>query len=305
MKNKALPNDTLSTPTGRFAPSPSGELHLGSLIAATASYLNAKKQQGRWLVRIDDIDGLRVKAGSEAAILQTLADFGFEWDQLIRQSERLPAYQDAINGLIHTGYAYYCDCSRSAVLSRTNRIGYYDNYCRHRKLTPKKQHSIRVITPNGNWSWQDEIQLTQQTDWQAALGDFIIQRSDGVIAYHLACAIDDSDFGITEVVRGADLLDASTPQQYLQHLLQRPTPHYAHHPLLFDAQSGIKLSKASHAQPLDKNKATALLCEVLRFLGQKPPTDCDQNSLSDCWLWAKQHWDIKNVPSSRTKLTGN
>lgn len=305
MKNKALPNETLSTPTGRFAPSPSGELHLGSLVAATASYLNAKKQQGRWLVRIDDIDGLRVKPGSEAAILRTLTDFGFEWDHLIRQSERLPVYQDAINALLHTGHAYYCDCSRSAVLSRTNHIGYYDNYCRHRKLAPKKQQSIRVTTPNGNWSWHDEIQLAQQTDWQATLGDFIVQRSDGVFAYHLACAIDDSDFDVTEVVRGADLLDASAPQQYLQHLLQRPTPYYAHHPLLFDAQSGVKLSKASHAQPLNKNKAAAQLCEVLRFLGQTPPTGCEKSSLSDCWLWAKQHWDITKVPTNHTTLTSN
>lgn len=278
---------------GRFAPSPTGALHLGSLVAATASYLNAKHQQGKWLLRIDDIDTSRVVAGSSDNILYTLAAFGFEWDSLIYQSQRLAHYQAALAQLQAQDHVYVCQCTRKQLANRSSQFPLYDRHCRHTTLTcANNACAYRLKTPlTGIWLWQDVIQGEQQTRWQIDTDDFIIKRRDGILAYHLACAVDDADYGITEVIRGADLLTSTAAQQLIQHLLGKVSPDYGHHALIYEVHTGIKLSKASDAPALDIKAASTALTHVLGFLGQAPPTDLAQAALSDVWQWALSHWD--------------
>ncbi len=283
---------------GRFAPSPTGALHLGSLIAATASYLNAKQQGGRWLLRMDDIDTPRVVTGSDALILKTLADFGFEWDGVIYQSQRHEVYRHALAQLQARDHLYACLCTRKQLKDRGSHFPFYDRHCRDRNIKTADIHTaLRLKTPlEGAWQWRDLIQGEQQTRWQIDTDDFIIQRSDGIFAYHLACALDDVDFGITEVIRGADLLASTAPQQLIQSLLGKSSPNYAHHPLITDAQTGIKFSKASHAPALDTKNAARLVLQALSFLGQCPPTRLEKEPLMPIWQWAITNWQLKAVP---------
>ncbi len=283
---------------GRFAPSPTGALHLGSLVAATASYLNAKQKQGRWLVRIDDIDLPRVVAGSDAHILKTLDAFGFEWDQLIYQSQRLDHYQQALSQLQQNNMLYACQCTRQQLKYRTPHFPLYDRHCRELNLIDSPTCALRFKTPLVSetaaiFTWQDLIQGEQQTRWQIDVDDFVVKRSDGLFAYHLACAVDDVDFGISEVIRGADLLPSSAPQQLIQKLLAKPSPRYGHHSLIVDAHTGIKLSKASQAQPLDTIQASAQLVQVLSFLNQSPPAELVHEPIKVIWQWAISNWKLK------------
>jgi glutamyl-Q tRNA(Asp) synthetase len=281
---------TSKTPTGRFAPSPTGELHLGSLVAATASYLNVKQQQGRWLLRIDDIDTPRVVSGSQDRICRQLEAHGFEWDKLIIQSQRLALYEAALTELAQQGVLYECDCTRKQIQQRLSRNGRYDNFCRHRKLKDSAHSSIRVITPDTPWLYHDVIQGRQEFDWQSQSGDFIVKRSDSISAYHLVAAVDDSDEGITEVIRGSDLISSTAPQQYLQQCLKRPNPLYGHHPLMLDTETNIKLSKASQAPALKTEEAVSNLFHVLVFLKLHPPKELIYASLKDIWQWSIINW---------------
>lgn len=273
---------------------------MGSLVAATASYLNVKQQQGRWLLRIDDIDTPRVVSGSQDRICHQLEAYGFEWDQLIIQSQRLAHYEAALAELAQQGMLYECDCTRKHIQQRLGRSGYYDNFCRHRQLKGSIHNSIRVITPNTPWSYQDAIQGRQVFDWQCQSGDFIVKRADRIFAYHLVAAVDDSEENITEVIRGADLISSTAPQQYLQQCLKRSSPLYGHHPLVVDSQSKIKLSKASQAPALKPEDAVSNLFDVLTFLNQYPPSELKKGKLNELWYWAITHWSIKKlIPQMR------
>lgn len=296
MKNRALLS-THSLPVGRFAPSPTGDLHLGSLVAAVASYLNVKKHNGKWLLRFDDIDTPRVVKGSQDAILSCLDAHHFEWDSIIVQSQRLSIYEDALSTLLRNKQCYPCTCTRAQILRRTHQISTYDNHCRsqHIPLDSLQQHSIRMFSSTKNIDWQDMIQGHHSADINI-LGDFIVKRSDGFIAYHLACAIDDSDFGVTEVIRGADLLPATPYQQWIQTALKRHIPTYGHHPLI-ENKHGIKISKASAAPPLNAEHATQNIVAVLKLLGQTPPEALVHATLDDVWDWAIQHWTMKAIPN--------
>lgn len=289
-----IANHNSITPTGRFAPSPSGHLHLGSLVAATASYLNVKQRAGQWLLRIDDLDPPRVVAQSISHIQYQLEAYGFEWNRCIFQSQRLPIYQAALDQLWQQRSIYYCQCTRQQITQRTGRSGFYDQHCRQYHLTDHPNHSIRIKTPQEPWQWYDHMQGEQYFHWHQALGDFIVKRSDGIFAYHLACAIDDADFGITEVVRGMDLCAATAPQQWIQHQLALNTPNYAHHTLIYDTYSGIKLSKASHAPAIQPSDAVHNLWYTLSVLQQSPPEALKQANLHELWQWAIAHWQLPN-----------
>lgn len=286
----------MKTVVGRFAPSPTGDLHLGSLVAATASYLSAKRQQGKWIVRIDDLDSPRVVFGCDKKILRTLEAFGFEWDFLIYQSQRLDIYQQALLKLQSSNHIYTCICSRKELKSRSILYPIYDRHCRELRLTETlKKHSYRLKTPlNGGLSWQDKIQGKQRTNWQSDVDDFIVKRSDGIYAYHLACAVDDVDFGITEVIRGVDLLSSSAPQQLIQQLLGKTSPQYGHHDLIVDKATGIKLSKASGAPALNTNNAVKQLMLAFTFLGIKPPIALESAPIVELWRWAIEQKPTKS-----------
>lgn len=230
---------------GRFAPSPTGPLHFGSLVTAVASYLHARCSGGRWLVRIEDLDMPRCVPGVDEDILRTLTHFGFVWDEpVVYQSTRQVAYQAALDELERGGWIYPCTCSRKEVGS-----GPYPGTCRGRKGTPEVPHAIRV----------------RVDDPAVEGGDFVVRRSDGFIAYQLAVVVDDFAQGITDVVRGADLLDSTPRQMYLQRLLGYASPNYLHVPVVVNA-AGEKLSKQTMAPALDWNCKWELLQQANSFL---------------------------------------
>ena len=286
--------------TGRFAPSPTGLLHFGSLLAATASYLDARSQQGRWLVRIEDLDKPREQAGATASILQTLSSYGFEQDgEIILQSQRLDAYHEALRLL--SGHIYACTCTRKQLIKTARNGTYgiiYPGTCRHRAPpSPKQPRSIRLRTNGQPICFQDQIQGLFCQNLQQEIGDFIVRRSDGLFAYQLAVVVDDAWQGITHIVRGADLLDNTPRQLYLQQLLGYPTPAYAHIPLAMNAH-GQKLSKQSHAPAITAAHKLENLCAALNCLGQTPPAAKEFGSLRECWDWAIRHWVISKAPRS-------
>ena len=284
---------------GRFAPSPTGPLHMGSLVAAMASYLVSRQANGRWLVRIDDLDNERCSATHSANILRTLEDFGLLWDgSVLYQSQRQAAYQQALEQLAAQGDCFACHCTRKQ-LRQTAAKGIdgliYPGTCRgHHAL--ESQCVIRCKTSQLNIHLNDELQAPLQLNIQQAIGDFVIRRADGQFSYQLAVVVDDAAQGITHVVRGADLFHTSLKQIYLQQLLNIPTPHYCHLPIMCTAQ-GEKLSKQTHAPPLQPNNAIQQLLSAWQFLGQKPAPETP-SSLDNFWLWAKKHWNINRIPTS-------
>jgi len=240
---------------GRFAPTPTGPLHFGSLVTAVASYLDARSQGGEWLVRIEDIDTPRVVPGSDADILRTLERFGFEWNgPVLYQSTRIDAYREALGALKRNGFVYACSCSRTTT-------------------TPCK--------------------CTSGSRWRVRYGedDFTVLRSDGIFAYQLAVVVDDAYQGITDVVRGADLLDSTPRQIHLQKLLGLPSPRYRHVPVVTN-ENGEKLSKQTLAPALDVDAAPELLTRALLFLGQTIPKDVSDSGLDSIWAWATSHYDL-------------
>jgi len=255
----------VSSPVGRFAPSPTGPLHAGSLLAALGSWLWTKHAGGQWLVRIEDVDRTREVPGATAMQLDTLALLGLVADgPVVRQSARAPLYADALQRLLAHGHAFECHCSRAA-LDATGGI--------HRTCVPglrRHDPSIRLRVPDGCLVAFDDAVHGPQRQWvDREVGDFVLRRTDGDWAYQLAVVVDDADQGITEVVRGADLLDSTARQILLQRQLGLPTPRYAHLPLVVDAE-GRKLGKSQGAQPLDAGNAIATLAATWRMLGQRP-----------------------------------
>ncbi len=269
-----------STYRGRFAPSPTGPLHFGSLIAATASYLDARSAGGHWLVRMEDVDEPRTVPGAAADILRTLEAFGLEWDgPVIFQSTRTAAYQAGLDRLKRGGWAFGCSCSRLQA-----GPGRYPGTCRGGTASPR---AWRILTrDSGIVTFHDRAQGQYSQDVDGEAGDFVILRADGYFAYQLAVVVDDAAQGITDVVRGADLLDSTPRQIWLQRCLGYPTPRYLHTPVALN-EAGQKFSKQTLAPRADATPAT--LRAVLRFLRQPdPPPEIDR--LPDLWNSAISNW---------------
>ena len=282
-------------PAGRFAPSPTGPLHLGSLVAATGSYLDARHGGGRWLLRIEDLDTARNLPGAEGSILATLQSFGFRPDAGIqRQSERLPHYFAALEKLAARGLIFHCGCSRRDIAAAAAVAGAGDEprcvgHCRERRVDPAQaavRASLRDLAP---MCLRDRSGREIRFD-PAVHTDVVVRRRDGVIAYPLAVVVDDAAQGISDVVRGGDLLPSTAWQLALQQALTLPTPRYLHLPVVTEPD-GSKLAKSRRSLPLDPAAAPAQLCRALALLGQPaPPAPC-RGTLEALWDWAIARWD--------------
>jgi glutamyl-Q tRNA(Asp) synthetase len=287
---------------GRFAPSPTGPLHIGSLIAAAGSYLEAKAHDGEWLVRMEDLDPPRELPGAATHILQTLETYGFEWDgDVLYQSRRHAAYEAALDALKRAGKLYPCSCTRkeiadSALLGIEGPI--YPGTCRQGLAPGKTARAWRVLVDDQDTIVQDAILGEIRQNLARDIGDFILKRADGLYAYQLAVVVDDAAQGISHVVRGADLLDSTPRQSYLQQLLGLPHPRYAHLPVATNPR-GEKLSKQTRAVPLDLKAPGHALFQALTFLGQAPPHELDQPHVAPLWQWAKACWNLGKVPRTR------
>lgn len=280
---------------GRFAPSPTGPLHFGSLLTAVASYCDAKANSGQWLLRIEDTDIPRIETGSEAAILTALDAFALHSDApIVRQRERLDIYENVLARLAAIEQIYACACSRKILAGLTA----YDNRCRELHL-PLQHHALRFKVPTGTVSFQDGLQGWQHSNVLYELGDFVLKRRDGIISYQLAVVVDDALQGVTHVLRGADLLDNTARQILLGQALSYPALHYAHIPLAMNAQ-GQKLSKQNLALPLNLAEAPRLLHMALSALGQAPvDIDTPQRMLQQ----AVQQWSLAMLPK-QLQLSG-
>lgn len=288
---------------GRFAPSPTGPLHFGSLVAAVGSYLEARHQGGRWSLRIEDLDRPRCRDEFAEEMLRTLAAFGFAWDgEVVWQSRRGRAYGHALARLAALGQVYPCACTRRELadsLLAPDGAVVYPGTCRAGLPPGKTARARRLHVPSNRFAFIDEIQGEFSQNLATEVGDFVLQRADGIVAYQLAVVVDDDEEGISEVVRGADLL-ASTPRQILlQRLLGYQTPRYAHLPVAVN-RSGEKLSKQTRALPIDPGRPLPTLLAVLRFLGQAPPSGLADASVEELWRWAIANWRLDKVPRVRT-----
>lgn len=287
---------------GRFAPSPTGPLHFGSLIAAVGSYLEAQTHAGEWQVRMEDLDPPREIPGAASMILNTLEAYGFEWDgPVLCQSTRSEAYETALDTLNQNGLLYPCACTRKEIADsglRGIEGPVYPGTCRS-GLNSRETRACRIRTTLDEISFIDAIQGQQSQILERDIGDFVLKRADGFYAYQLAVVVDDAAQAITHVVRGADLLDSTPRQIYLQRLLNLSTPHYAHLPVAANS-AGEKLSKQTKALPLDKAQAPSTLCQALNFLGQHPPTELAAADLDTLWQWARAHWKIGAVPRNKS-----
>jgi glutamyl-Q tRNA(Asp) synthetase len=283
---------------GRFAPSPTGPLHFGSLVAALGSYLQARSQQGEWLVRMEDLDPPREQAGAADDILRTLEAYHLHWDgAVLYQSQRHEAYADALADLAKSNHTFACGCSRKTIAEVTARLGLhtYPGTCREGLPPGVKARATRLRVPAEIICFDDDLQGTVSTPLDQEIGDFVVKRADGLYAYHLAVVVDDAYQGITEIVRGSDLLGATAPQRYLQRLLGYPSPRYIHLPVATNAE-GEKLSKQTFAKPLDPALAGPTLARALTFLGHDPGPDMARESAETLLAWAVAQWDLAKVP---------
>lgn len=296
-----MPNNQSPSYIGRFAPSPTGPVHFGTLIAAVGSYLQAKKNQGKWLLRMEDVDITRKIDGADTDILHTLESFGFEWDgAIIYQSKQTEYYEQALEQLVSESMIFPCTCSRKKLAETNSDI--YPGFCRSSHLPVKSEHALRVLADNINIEFNDAVMGNQIQNIEQQCGDFIIRRRDNLFAYQLAVVVDDALQNVTEVVRGADLLDSTARQIYLQQLLHYPTPDYCHLPLAVDA-AGNKISKSEGAAKIDLKNKEKTLIGALNFLGQQVPAELVNSNLDDIWLWAIINWNIKQVPTVKSTQT--
>ena len=293
--NKSLRPDIAQQYRGRFAPSPSGFLHFGSLIAALASYLDAKHNNGQWLVRIEDIDPPREKAGASAEILKTLERFGLHWDEdVLYQSQQSRVYREVLTELSQQNLSYYCCCTRAQIKAAG---GIYQGHCRQ-LAQPKNNSAIRVINSLGISQYNDLIQGQVTCNTALAQEDFIVLRKDGLFAYQLAVVVDDIYQNISHVIRGCDLLEPTARQLSFYQILQHTAPKFGHFPLAVTA-AGFKLSKQNNAPEIDKKNPIPTLLSALTFLGQQPPKELKYASVTELLSWAITHWSIMQVPKSQ------
>ncbi|MCB1914523.1 MAG: tRNA glutamyl-Q(34) synthetase GluQRS [Rhodocyclaceae bacterium] len=289
---------------GRFAPSPSGPLHFGSLVAAAGSYLEARCAGGRWLLRIEDVDRPRTVAGAEAQILRQLEALGFEWElDPWRQSERDQAYRAALASLRECAQVFDCGCSRREIADSAlapDGAPRYPGTCRNGLAAGRQARTVRLRTEAGvEICFDDAVQGRVCEDVGTAVGDFVLQRADGLFAYQLAVVVDDAASGVTDVVRGADLIDSTCRQIWLQRCLGLPTPRYMHLPVAINGY-GNKLSKQSRARAIDPSRPAPALVAALAFLGQQPPDALAGGSPATIWRWAIDHWRPEAIPPRRS-----
>jgi len=292
---------------GRFAPSPTGPLHLGSLVAALGSYLMAKHLGGSWLLRMEDLDLPRVVPGIADDMLATLEALGFEWDgEVAYQSRRTECYREAARLLTERGLAYPCGCTRAEIAqiaSAPHEDGLvYPGLCREGLPPQKVERALRVKVYDEVITFNDQVMGHYSQHLTASCGDFVIHRADGPYAYHLAVVVDDAAFGVNQVVRGADLLSSTPRQIYLQRLFGYATPSYAHLPLVTGPDGG-KLSKRDNAVSLAAHgdldhTAGPLLLAALRFLGQEPAAELLGGTPREILDWAVAHFRLAAVPHS-------
>lgn len=285
-------------PCGRFAPSPTGPLHFGSLVAALGSCLEARARGGRWLVRMEDVDRPRCRQAHADAILAVLEACGFEWDGAVMyQSARDARYRAVLADLRALGAVYPCGCTRAELAAAHPGIDgapVYPGTCRA-GLPPGKSARAWRLRLEGSIGFDDAVQGRQCQHLPRDVGDCVLLRADGLFAYQLAVVVDDADQGVDHVVRGADLIHSTPRQIYLQRLLGAPTPDYAHLPVAVDA-NGQKLSKQTLAAPVDAAHAVPALFAALRFLGQNPPPELRRATSAEFWAWARAHWRLARVP---------
>jgi len=287
---------------GRFAPSPTGPLHFGSLVTAIASYLQARCKKGKWLLRIENIDPPREQKNASEQIIRTIEKYGFEWDGNIHyQSKNYQAHKEALNLLINRSLAYPCKCSRKDLL--TSKIGplgsIYPGTCRN--LKNSSNNAFRLLTNNKNIEFVDEIQGYYSQKLERESGDFIILRRDGLVAYNLAVVVDDEQQGITEIVRGFDLLSSTPRQIWIQELLGYKTPNYIHIPII-TCKNGIKLSKLNGAIGISQDYISETIFSALQHLHQDPPKDLMFAPILDIWSWAIENWKIGKLEGNK-KIT--
>ena len=277
---------------GRFAPSPTGPLHIGSLYTALASFLQARSQQGLWLLRIDDLDTPRNIKGSGDSILKTLETFGLHWDgRVAYQSQTLDVYHEILDKLANDKLIYPCTCSRKTLTS------VYSGICRNKQTLPDSPHSLRIKTDNRFIAFNDRLQGLMSQNL-ADNGDFILKRKDQIIAYQFAVVIDDDRQHINHVVRGYDLLDSTPRQIYLQQLLGLVTPDYMHVPVIIDEQ-GYKLSKQTRATAVDIKKPHTVIFELLNLLKQNPPGELQHGPLTELLSWSIKNWNPNLLKNCR------
>jgi glutamyl-Q tRNA(Asp) synthetase len=314
---------------GRFAPSPTGPLHFGSLVAAVGSYLDAKHHHGTWLVRMEDLDTARCVLGAAENILRTLDAFGLHSDEpIIYQSQRTQAYDEALNKLQSIGAVYPCCCTRKEIadsaLHGIERM-VYPGTCRTGIPAGREARAWRVrtdlllsvrpelveghmssstgfdkLSPNGGAiEFDDALQGPITQHLESEIGDFVVKRADGLLAYQLAVVVDDAEQNITHIVRGADLLASTARQIYLQHLLGIASPHYMHLPIAVN-EAGEKLSKQTLAAPVDVSNPAITLLRVLEFLQQAPPADLARSDVKTIWEWAIKNWNATKLRRIQT-----
>jgi len=286
---------------GRFAPSPTGPLHIGSLTTAVASYLHARQVNGEWLLRIDDIDKPREKPGSADSIRKTLDAFQLEWDRdVYYQSSKMEKYHHVANKLVAFGQAYRCSCTRKN-LQKTGKpsvLGVrYPGTCRMRK-NHSKPTAIRVLVESNELIFIDGLQGQQKINLSHLTGDYTIIRSDKLPSYNLSTVLDDSFQGVTHIVRGVDLLELTSIHIHLQKTLDMKIPKYLHFPIIVNA-NGEKLSKQTGAPPIINKDAKKTASIILSYLGLQAPNELVGSKPSELWAWAIQNWDPKNLANQR------
>jgi glutamyl-Q tRNA(Asp) synthetase len=304
-----LPQPTdKQTYIGRFAPSPTGPLHLGSLYTALAGFLDARSHQGKWLLRIDDLDKPRNVEGAADSILKTLEIFGLAWDDSVAyQSQSLDVYNGILDRLTAKQLSYPCVCSRktlAAVHAEASLSDVYPGLCRDRMISPDVPYALRIKTDTGIISFRDRLQGLVSDNLAEQHGDFVIKRKDGIIAYQFAVVIDDHLQQVNQVVRGVDLLESTPKQIYLQQILGLATPEYMHVPIIVDRQ-GYKLSKQTLATAVDIKNPQSVIFELLVLLQQNPLHELAKASLTELLAWAIAHWNpasLKNLRAIRQKI---
>lgn len=284
---------TTSGYVGRFAPTPSGPLHFGSLVAALASFLDARAHQGQWLVRIEDIDPPRCQDGASDHILRTLDAFGLHWDgSICYQSQQQQYYLQALAQLQQQDRLYPCICSRSQLQGQT----IYPGNCRDQFIPSEQASAWRLKVPAMELGFDDLIMPAYEENLSQQVGDFILQRKDGLFAYQLAVVVDDAQQGITHIIRGADLYQQTPRQVFLQKCLALPTPSYGHIPLIIN-NAGQKLSKQNLAQAISASQAPLLMSQALQRLGQNLPSELKGAPVAEQLAWSIAAWERKKVPA--------
>jgi glutamyl-Q tRNA(Asp) synthetase len=285
---------------GRFAPSPTGPLHFGSLVAAAASYLDARVSGGQWLVRMEDLDAPRNAPGAAGGILRTLEAFGFEWDgAVLFQSSRVEAYRAALEDLKRRGLVFPCGCSRQ----EAGEDGRYAGTCRGGLPPGRAPRSWRMRVEDAPVEFDDRLLGLRRENLSETCGDFVLLRADGIFAYQLAVVVDDAFQRITDVVRGSDLLGSTARQIYLQRALGADTPRYLHAPVVL-GPDGQKLSKQTKAAPVSDATPGPALWRALRFLGQQPPDGLANAEPREIWRWAVKRWSVASIGTRESGRVG-